>query len=559
MSFQTIHEVFLVTCERADTPYSLGLWLRFKYGEFSSLKDCTIDPKQYSNPNVFRRDYLCYSIIRKYKGLPVTIDKEQVAFSRFVESETACRETNKRLKSFDGLTSRQSSIFHLAQRKISEILGPFSLFKVMDSCGWSTGASTDLPRRRSFVDTKISSLPFDITHRALPYARLQLEHDPVWFEALTGILPEGPYSVLRSCFSLRSSNRLTVVPKDSSTDRVIAIEPRFNMFLQKGVGTHIRRRLKRNGIDLNNQSINQMLAGISYRCNLATLDLKSASDSVSTELVAQLVPVDWFNYLDDLRSHYGEMPDKAIIRFEKFSSMGNGFTFELESLIFFAIGYAISKLDSIDTNQHIVSTLSVYGDDIVCPQEMFASFVESLSYCGFQTNSQKSFSDGYFFESCGKHFFKGFEVTPIYQKETLCDRELIRLHNRLYRWYAKYGEKSPDLSAIRNSSVFRSYCIPDCEESDDGFLEPMIRFKNSSKGFVRVKVVKMHQKTFPSHDTAFYAYALRKMHARSSLLTSYEPYRSRLCDLLLLDATDGRQSIEVESGRYYIGFRNIFL
>jgi hypothetical protein len=330
------------------------------------------------------------------------------------------------------------------------------------------------------------------------------------------------------------------------------------MFLQKGVGRHIRGRLKRNGVDLDNQGINQALAGLALKLNLATLDLRGASDAVSTELVAQLVPVDWFNYMDDLRSHYGLL-DGQEIRFEKFSSMGNGFTFELESLIFFALGYAIVEVDSVDIHQHAIPSFSVYGDDLICPVEMSQSFIEVLSYCGFEINPSKSFVTGYFFESCGKHFFKSCEVTPIYQKEVLDDRESIRFFNRYLRWCMKYSEKSEFLSILRERSIFRNLSIPLHEESDDGFLTVIDSSKATAKGYVRIKVVKQVHKAFPANESAFYAYALRKLHARSPLMRAYDPYRSRLSDLLLLDATDGRQVVEVESGRFIIGYRNSFL
>lgn len=132
-------------------------------------------------------------------------------------------------------------------------------------------------------------------------------------------------------------NKVTTVPKNSKTDRVIAIEPLMNMYVQKGIGGAIRHSLRSVGINLNDQTSNQRLAREgSLQGKLATVDLSSASDSVSLLLVEELLPPDWVAAIKLCRSPCGVLPDGSVINYQKVSSMGNGFTFELESLIFWA-------------------------------------------------------------------------------------------------------------------------------------------------------------------------------------------------------------------------------
>lgn len=101
----------------------------------------------------------------------------------------------------------------------------------------------------------------------------------------------------------------------------------MNMYLQKGVGTFIRNRLRSVGIDLNDQTRNQELARIgSIDGSLATLDLSSASDSVSDRLVWTLLPPKLYSYLDMIRSHYTLLDNGSLHRWNLFSTMGNGFT-----------------------------------------------------------------------------------------------------------------------------------------------------------------------------------------------------------------------------------------
>ena len=135
-----------------------------------------------------------------------------------------------------------------------------------------------------------------------------------------------------------NGNVMFTVPKNSEIDRCACKEPDLNMFLQKGFGNQIRYLLKKKaGVDLNNQLINRELARVgSVDGSLMTVDLSSASDSVTSALVGRLLPPDWFWYLDLVRSPV-TMIDGEVHLNEMFSSMGNGFTFELESLLFYAI------------------------------------------------------------------------------------------------------------------------------------------------------------------------------------------------------------------------------
>ena len=156
-------------------------------------------------------------------------------------------------------------------------------------------------------------------------------------------------------------NNVTTVPKTWKTERVIAIEPCWNSFFQKGVGKLIRRRLRKVGILLrDSQERHGYLARMgSVHKVFATLDLKSASDTICIGLVEALLPEDWLRVLTDLRSPYmGE--GEARYRYQRWSSMGNGYTFELETLIFYALTVAIVGAES-------GRGVSVYGDDIIAP------------------------------------------------------------------------------------------------------------------------------------------------------------------------------------------------
>lgn len=474
-SQDAIDSVFRAICMKVDTPKSLALYLAHKYRSPDFFK-LGPDPSIYNDAHSFSTDYLCYSFLSKRPDERFGIDCEDAALGSFKSAELRCGLWNRMLKngSLRGFPPRAESWIFQAQRQIATILGPFDPKAVLGHCRWGPGATATISRRRGYRDTKHCSVPFSVTSSALPWFKLLLESDPHWFEAVCLSQVEGPFSVLPNVFDVIDHNKVVTVPKNAKTNRTIACEPTANSYLQQGCGRYIRKRLKRFGIDLDNQEINKSWASLACDLDLATLDLSSASDTISVELVALLLPLDWFLFLSSFRTQYGLLPDGERVHYEKFSSMGNAFTFELESLLFYAICKAVCG----------TGTISVYGDDIVVPQKHASDVVEALEFFGFAVNSEKSFTSGRFFESCGGHYFDGIDVTPLYQKEEANHPvEISRCGNRLLRWAARSGlgvTLDPTVRsawlllhrhAVRASAPF----IPICEE-DGGFHVPYDEF-----------------------------------------------------------------------------------
>jgi hypothetical protein len=114
---------------------------------------------------------------------------------------------------------------------------------------------------------------------------------------------------------------------------------------------------------------------------------------------------------------------------EMFSSMGNGFTFELESLLFLSISKAVQHF-----TRHL-GVISIYGDDIICPTAMAHDLSFCLSIMGFSVNLEKSHIDGPFRESCGGHYQNGLDVTPFYIRFPIaCLVDVIHVANQLRAW-----------------------------------------------------------------------------------------------------------------------------
>lgn len=367
------------------------------------------DPMQFNTAEDFAKAYQAWSLLRKYDSFPIPLDRAAAASLGFDNSEVSCGQINAEVSALPYLSGvplehQYESIVELARGLIQRALGRFSMEEFQMACDFSNGASTRVPRKRGATAFKIEGKPH-VTINCRDLAVHFVWCNELWRNTLQDIY--GKESDPYSWFTLIPGSRFETVPKDSLTDRPICIEPDLNMFFQKGIGKMLKRRLKRQGIDLTDQTRNQTLAYIgSLFGNLATIDLSSASDSISLWLCERLLPLRWFEMLMITRSEY-VLKDDKYVRLEKISSMGNGFTFELESLIFWALAKATCLVKEVSTED-----LSIYGDDIICPVAAAPLLIGVLSVVGFKTNKNKTFVDGPFRESCGKHYFMGADVSP---------------------------------------------------------------------------------------------------------------------------------------------------
>jgi hypothetical protein len=268
-------------------------------------------------------------------------------------------------------------------------------------------------------------------------------------------------------------NVVTTVPKDGRKDRPIAKEQTGNIYLQLGVGAIIRARLRGFGVDLNKQSdVNRSVALESSRTReFFTIDLSNASDTVSYALVRSLLPAKWFELLDSLRAPWGVLPTGEAFLYRKFSSMGNGFTFELESVLFLALCYGVRRVYGCKADR-----VFAYGDDIIGPDYLYAHCCAYLTYSGFQVNSEKSFhGSARVRESCGVDALDGRNIRPFFVKRTPQGAmEAIGLRNRIRAWfYRQLGDYPVSFDNFLLEEMFERLppVGPDSDVEFDGWLQ----------------------------------------------------------------------------------------
>lgn len=417
-----------------DTPVSLGVYLRQKYGEWDQFLAMRADPAHYIDTSLgadrYLRDAQAIELLRKYPSLPVRIDRKQVAIDGFYAAEKQCKRTNDFLApfvdnyGFDATTIRLTPFVEQVKRLVSRILGPLPEDLRVRFGPGATFESKGHRHASCLTAADKMTMPLCCTQGAVDL--LSFIYETKWGKAVLKRDHSAPVLV--------DGNRFTTVPKDATKDRGICIEPGANVALQLAVGRVIRSRLRRFGLDLQNgQDLHRALAQVGSRSgDIATLDLSSASDTVALNLVKVLLPEDWFELLASLRSPKTLIGKRWVV-LEKFSSMGNGFTFELETLIF-------ACLTSVASGAQIGSNVFVYGDDILYPSEKAGAVTNCLRLFGFTPNARKSFSSGPFRESCGGDFFAGFPVRPYYIDGEINDpASWISAHNGLRRASLQLG------------------------------------------------------------------------------------------------------------------------
>jgi len=468
-----------------DQQTHLGMLRRSDFGSLLEWCD-TVEPQKYGSATDYFVECHVQSLIKKYPFSPSEcpgLDPEAMAVKKFLASEHRCKRVNQKRRAMRNSMriDPYAQQWEYARDYIRRVLGAIpNTEAIYDLCDYTGGASVGVHGNKTNIARKILSEHWSCTPTALFHAKRALWNN---IHTRDCILPgtikcydtEQFSEIVKTRAQLISYNMISFVPKTAKTHRSIAVEPLLNGFVQKGVDEYMRRRLKkRTGIDLSNQSVNQAMSklgsmgGFNPYC---TIDLAAASDSLSIEVVKLLLPSEWFEFLCEIRApRYKLSSSDETIRYEKFCSMGNGFCFPLQTLLYAAICYSASRTFG-DRHQDF----TVYGDDIIVRQNVALFVIELLRELGFRTNVDKTFIHGPFRESCGSDWWQGQDVRPVHFDKPLTDiREVFALHNSLLR--------SPIMENISHEmrSVLKSkvppqwrFLRPGREPGDNAFSVPL--------------------------------------------------------------------------------------
>jgi hypothetical protein len=176
------------------------------------------------------------------------------------------------------------------------------------------------------------------------------------------------------------------------------------------------------GIQLHDQTQNQELAREgSLSGDIATIDMSSASDTITRTLFWELFPLRFASLVYPyLGTHHTINGRKRVM--QMMATSGNSLTFVLESLVFYAIDVAAHQFNQqvcggiATRNVDCVHPVpSVYGDDQIIWSADYEVTVHFLEALGFIVNESKSYTgDSPFRESCGSEWYMGADVSSVY-------------------------------------------------------------------------------------------------------------------------------------------------
>lgn len=362
------------------------------------------------------------ALVKKYPWDPkvVNLDPERAATESFNASEHRCKRVNQWFQALRSPRNKGGREIHGLLSDMRQwiryvINDKPNLRRVYDHADITGGATLCVSGDATNLGRKLTAERWTCTPTALPYFAAALSSNHHYVQKVAHNNGLGQFSLHVSATDIARyieivhASKLAFVPKTAKTFRSINVEPLGNGLVQKGAGEVLRLNLKRVGLDLTDQTLNQRMAHEGSldesEDGFCTIDLASASDSVSIGLVQDLLPSDWFNFLNRIRSPSYRLPKGSEQRFSKFCSMGNGFCFPLETLLFAAVCVACKcGVPGRD--------FAVYGDDIVVRRKSADKVIRLLARLGFKCNSRKTFVTGPFRESCGANWYRGDDVTP---------------------------------------------------------------------------------------------------------------------------------------------------
>lgn len=427
---------------------------------YDFFKSCTHLPPSFDHHLASARS-IVHSLLKKL--LPKeTREQDRACLAKFRLSNEACRTWSLRLN-----TSADEELWGSWKQELYNFFYPagMPLIESLDhifskgKCG--PGASIGAPGG-DFYSKMFASCLTSTSQGLIEHYESNVRRLPEWYAA----------EVFRSQHThgerIVRGSRLSFVPKNDTISRSICTEPTLNMFYQLGLGSIVTKRLKSfYKIDLQTQS--DVNAGLARMGSLddawSTIDLESASDTISRELIKELLPPEVFLYFDLLRCRETVLQGECI-PLHMISSMGNGFTFPLQTVIFATLVSTIYKA------KNLKAQVAVFGDDIAVRTAVFDTTVRWLELAGFKVNDSKSFRTGPFRESCGRDFFLGRNIRGPYLKALDTPQDIYAAINAVTAFIARTGFNALSLARLLRSRVDQGLQIPLWEDPSSGIRTP---------------------------------------------------------------------------------------
>lgn len=372
--------------------------------DIKGYRKLSVDPRGDLKPYELKARMQIASLFKKYRFSPDALSPEEV----YENSVKKFMDNQKRLKDLriDWTEPLLADVVSRTKGHIGLILGDFSKFDILEKATFGKKSSVGVPMHKACEGQRLEP----------PISGSSAHID--WFQKLYSSWNRPAYSYAESLAASRKTPlavaidtlEAVLVEKTWKDLRMIVPNTTLGTLYSSGLGRTIEGRLRAASYDIRLlQPVHGELARFgSITGTLVTADQRLASDNITVEIVAGCFPLVWAEALN-----YGRISkvvvDDTPIETDTFATMGIGFTFPMQTLLF--LGLLLAIRDHLRLADAVVS---VFGDDLIYDVRMHNLVVDVFSRLGLVINEDKTFAEGHFRESCGYDYYHGFDVRPFH-------------------------------------------------------------------------------------------------------------------------------------------------
>jgi hypothetical protein len=415
--------VWLLMIQQLVDVASLSNFVAFvkTYGIFRSIEYCAqiADDLLGVAADIVSLDYAIsepVGVLLTFQGLRIDTVLQLLRYPKrftWVSADELADKSLRKMHEINSLIKRRAS---KSDRGVEPQFAPFIIDRMRDYYasalkGFTNFYVDELPNFSSGVCQYAKTLPEKLNFVSYK--------TPYW------VVPGIPLKHTAKCDAARYMNFFVdavAVPKSYKAYRIITpLSPWRASELQR-VRAAWEKSLAANGFtqyfNVEDQDRNRELAMMgSADGSYTTVDMSSASDSISRELAYSLLPAEvvdvispWMERFISYRLSSGRELDQACYMF---GTSGNPITFVHEGTFFMSACLTANDIFNLYfrmEDEEEALPPSIFGDDMVVDTRVFELLSDILRNLRCYINPEKTFSDGHYRESCGEEYFSGLDI-----------------------------------------------------------------------------------------------------------------------------------------------------
>jgi hypothetical protein len=383
---------------------ALGLMLS---GDIAGFREYVWPNKEGIQPHLYKCAYQLETFLKRYR----------FANDMYTDKELINNQLEKQAENFERLagTSLNSTGYTLpvlqrARKIISGILGEYDEEEHMDNCRFGKKANRGTSFANAYLDIKLSGNITGSREHHKWFKDRYLPTDPLLASIIEGRKSDVKTDDRPPAMIVVDWLAQTLVPKTWKALREITPDTHLGSFFSNGLGKVFELRLNDANLPIRRlqEWHKKRVKGASVDRKHATGDMSVASASILWDLLNWVLPRKWLSVVKLGRIPYIKRDGKGPLIWQpSFAGMGIGFTFTLQTLVFYGLVQAIKELLGVTKGR-----VSVYGDDLIYPSEIHSYVSAVFPGLRLKMNLDKTYVQSHFRESCGADFYHGIDVRP---------------------------------------------------------------------------------------------------------------------------------------------------